>query len=161
MRWLTLESELFFRRDFGRLAGPVMETLRILIVDDHKSVRVLLRTILESIPEWEVCGEANNGAAAIAFARRLRPHVIVMDLMMPECNGLEATKQVLKSDPEVRVILTTLHDFPSFPEEARRVGACGCFSKAESGRHLIPAVRVATEKKKFFTSHDLEAASAS
>ena len=141
--------------------GHKMETLRILIVDDHQSVRVLLRTILESIPGWEVCGEANNGAAAVTYARRLRPHIIVMDLMMPECNGLEATKQVLKSDPEIRIILTTLHEFPSFPEEARRVGACGCFSKAESGRHLIPAVRVAREKKEFFTSHDLEAASAS
>lgn len=136
--------------------GLKMESLRILIVDDHKSVRVLLRTILESIPGWEVCGEANNGAAAIVYARRLRPHIIVMDLMMPECNGLEATKQLLKSDPEIRVILTTLHEFPSFPEEARRVGACGCFSKAESGRHLIPAVRVAANREKFFTSHDLE-----
>lgn len=138
-----------------------MERLRILIVDDHKSVRVLLRTILESIPGWEVCGEANNGAAAIAYARRLRPHIIVMDLMMPECNGLEATKQVLQSDPEIRVILTTLHEFPSFPEEARRVGACGCFSKVESGRHLIPAVRVAANRKKFFTSLDLEGDSVS
>jgi DNA-binding NarL/FixJ family response regulator len=131
-------------------------TLRILIVDDHQSVRVLLRTILESIPGWEVCGEANNGAAAIKYAQRLRPHIIVMDLMMPECNGLEATKQVLKSDPETRIILTTLHEFPTFPEEARRVGACGCFSKEESGRHLVPAVRVASKKEKFFTSHDLE-----
>lgn len=138
-----------------------MDTLRILIADDHKSVRGLLRTILESIPGWEVCGEANDGAAAVVYARQLHPHVIVMDLMMPECNGLEATKQVLRSDPEIRVILTTLHDFPSFPDEARRVGACGCFSKAESGRHLIPAVRVAREKKRFFTSRDLEAAGAS
>ena len=133
-----------------------METLRILIVDDHKSIRVLLRTLLESIPGWEVCGEANNGRIAITYARQLRPHIIVMDLMMPECNGLEATKQVLKSDPEIRVILTTLHECTSFPDEARRVGACGCFSKAESGRHLIPAVRVASKQKKFFTSHDLE-----
>ena len=131
-------------------------TLRILIVDDHQSVRVLLRTILESIPGWEVCGEANNGVAAIKYAQRLRPHIIVMDLMMPECNGLEATKQVLKSDPEIRVILTTLHEFPSFSEEARRVGACGCFLKEESGRHLVPAVRVASKNEKFFTSHDLE-----
>jgi DNA-binding NarL/FixJ family response regulator len=133
-----------------------MGPLRILIVDDHQPVRLLLRTILESIPDWEVCGEATNGAIAITVAKRLHPNVIVMDLMMPECNGLEATRKVLEADPEVRVILTTLHEFPSFPDEARRVGACGCFFKAESGRHLIPAVKVASERKPFFTSHDLE-----
>jgi DNA-binding NarL/FixJ family response regulator len=76
---------------------------------------------------------------------------------MPECNGLEATRQLLRAEPEARVVLTTLHEFPSFAEEARRVGACGCFFKAESGRQLIPAVRAAAEKRPFFTSHDLEA----
>jgi DNA-binding NarL/FixJ family response regulator len=81
-----------------------------------------------------------------------------MDLVMPECNGLEATRELLRSEPEARVVLTTLHEFPSFAEEARRVGACGCFFKAESGRQLIPAVRAAAERKPFFTSHDLEAA---
>jgi DNA-binding NarL/FixJ family response regulator len=133
-----------------------MGPLRILIVDDHQPVRLLLRTILESVPEWEVCGEAPDGAAAVKDAQRLHPNVIVMDLMMPECNGLEATRRVLQTDPEVRVILTTLHEFPSFSDEAKRVGACGCFFKAESGRHLIPAVREASQRKPFFTSHDLE-----
>ena len=133
-----------------------MDPLRILIVDDHQSVRLLLRTILESVPEWQVCGEATNGSAAVQSAHSLHPNIIVMDLMMPECNGLEATRRVLQVDPEIRVILTTLHEFPSFPDEARRVGACGCFFKSECGRHLIPAVREAAGKKPFFTSHDLE-----
>jgi DNA-binding NarL/FixJ family response regulator len=134
-----------------------MGTLRILIADDHQSVRVLLRNILESVPDWMVCGEESNGAAVVASAQSLRPDVIVMDLVMPECNGLEATRQLLRAEPESRVVLTTLHEFPSFAEEARRVGACGCFLKAESGRQLIPAVRAAAEKRPFFTSHDLEA----
>ncbi len=128
-----------------------------MIADDHQSVRVLLRNILESVPEWIVCGEASNGAAVVVSAQRLHPDVIVMDLVMPECNGLEATRQVLRTEPEARVVLTTLHEFPSFAEEARRVGACGCFFKAESGRQLIPAVRAAAERRPFFTSHDLEA----
>jgi len=134
-----------------------MGALRILIADDHQSVRVLLRNILESVPEWKVCGEASNGSAVVVFAQRLRPDVIVMDLVMPECNGLEATRQLLRLEPQARVVLTTLHEFPSFAEEARRVGACGCFFKAESGRQLIPAVQAAAEKRPFFTSHDLEA----
>jgi DNA-binding NarL/FixJ family response regulator len=133
-----------------------MGALRILIADDHQSVRVLLRNILESVPEWEVCGEVANGSAVVLSAETLRPDIIVMDLVMPECNGFEATRRVLQSDPEIRIILTTLHEFPSFADEARRVGACGCFFKAESGRHLIPAVRGASENRPFFTSHDLE-----
>ena len=133
-----------------------MENLRILIADDHSAVRILLRNILESVPDWSVCGEAENGKSAVALAGRLHPDVIVMDLVMPESNGLEATREVLRSDRQARVILTTLHEIPSFVDEARRVGACGCFFKTESGRHLIPAVRVAAQRKPFFTPDDLE-----
>ena len=133
-----------------------MGNLRILIADDHAAVRILLRNILESVPDWSVCGEAENGKAAVALAGRLHPDVIVMDLVMPESNGLEATREVLRSDRQARVILTTLHEIPSFVDQARRVGACGCFFKTESGRHLIPAVRVAAQRKPFFTPDDLE-----
>jgi two-component system response regulator NreC len=133
-----------------------MGNLRILIADDHPTVRILLRNILESVPDWRVCGEAENGKSAVALAGRLHPDVIVMDLVMPESNGLEATREVLRSDRQARVILTTLHEIPSFVDEARRVGACGCFFKTESGRHLIPAVRVAAQRKPFFTPDDLE-----
>jgi len=133
-----------------------MGSLKILIADDHPAVRILLRNILESVPDWNVCGEAEDGRSAVALALRLRPDVIVMDLVMPEANGLEATREVLRSNRQARVILTTLHEIPTFVDEARRVGACGCFFKTESGRHLIPAVRVATERKPFFTPDDLE-----
>jgi len=133
-----------------------MGNLRILIADDHPAVRILLRNILESVPDWRVCGEAENGKSAVALAGRLHPDVIVMDLVMPESNGLEATREVLRFDRQARVILTTLHKIPSFVDEARRVGACGCFFKTESGRHLIPAVRVAAQRKPFFTPDDLE-----
>jgi len=135
-----------------------MGPLRILIADDHPFVRSLMRTILESVPDWVVCGEASNGTSAVAMADHLHPDVIVMDLMMPECNGLEATRQVLRVDRRVRIILTTLQDFPSFTDQARDVGACGCFFKTESGRQLIPAVRVATQNGSFFTPRDLESA---
>jgi DNA-binding NarL/FixJ family response regulator len=132
-----------------------MGPLRILIVDDHPSVRILLRNILETVPEWEVCGEAANGSLAIAQATRLHPDVIVMDLMMPECDGLEATRRVLSTGYQTQIILTTLHEDSAFVSAARRAGACGCFFKTEPGRHLIPAVRIAAEHKPFFTPGDL------
>jgi two-component system, NarL family, response regulator LiaR len=84
----------------------VMEALRILIADDHPAVRILLRNILETVPRWKVCGEAENGNSAVALATSLRPDIIVMDLVMPEINGLEATRQVLKFNQKARVILT-------------------------------------------------------
>jgi len=134
----------------------MMGQLRILIADDHPAVRILLRNILETVSEWKVCGEAENGSSAVALAGGLHPDIIVMDRVTPEVNGLEATRPVRKFNQEARVILTTLHEFPSFVDEARRAGACGCFFKAESGRHLIPAVRVAIRCKEFFTPDDLE-----
>ena len=94
-----------------------------------------------------------NGSSAVALAGTT--YVIVM-VLEPESNGLEATRELLRSDRQARVILTTLHEIPSFVDEARRVGACGCFFKSVSGRHLIPAVRVASQRKPFFTPDDLE-----
>jgi len=138
-------------------AESVMEALRILIAVDHPAVRILLRNILETVPR-KVCGEAKNDSSAVALATSLHPDIIVMDLVMPEINGLEATRQVLKFNRKARVILTTLHEFPSFVDQARRAGACGCFFKTESGRHLIPAVRVAIKCREFFTPDDLEGA---
>src|SRR5260370_39167439 len=94
-------------------AESAMEALRILIADDHPAVRILLRNILETVPRWKVCGEAENGSSAGALATSLHPDIIVMDLGMPEINGLEDTRQVLKFNQKARVNLTTLHQFPS------------------------------------------------
>lgn len=135
-----------------------MAALRILIADDHAAVRVLLKNILESVPGWRVCGEAEDGSSAIRLARQLHPDIVVMDLGMPDVNGLEAARQILMIDNRVRIVLTTLHEFPAFIDAARRSGARGCFFKIESGRHLIPAVRVALEDNEFFTPDDLESA---
>jgi DNA-binding NarL/FixJ family response regulator len=83
-----------------------------------------------------------------------------MDLGMPELNGFEAVRQMFLRNRETRIVLTTLHEFPAFAEEARPVRACGCFFKAESGRHLIRAVRVTMQGKGFFTPDDLESVEA-
>jgi DNA-binding NarL/FixJ family response regulator len=147
---------LTFRFQASLTWSKLMRSLQILVADDHDAVRMLLRTILETVPGWQVCGEAEDGATAVALAGILHPDVIIMDLVMPDTNGFDAVRAVLRSNRNARVILMTLHEIPSFIDEAQRAGACGCFFKTESGRHLIPAVRVATEENSFFTPDDLE-----
>lgn len=84
--------------------------MQILIADDHELVRNGLRTVLEMQPGWKVCGEAVNGRQAVELARDLRPDVIVMDVTMPELNGLEATRQICKAFPEAEVLILTMHE---------------------------------------------------
>jgi DNA-binding NarL/FixJ family response regulator len=83
--------------------------LRILVVDDHAVVRRGVRSLLESHEGWEVCGEATTGRHAVEQSRRLRPDVVVMDLSLPELNGLDATRQILKDAPETEVLVLTMH----------------------------------------------------
>jgi DNA-binding NarL/FixJ family response regulator len=87
-----------------------MTPLRILIVDDHAVVRRGVRALLESRPGWEVAGEATTGREAIDFARRLEPDIVVMDLSLPELNGLDATRQLLKESPRRKLRLRSVSE---------------------------------------------------
>lgn len=87
-----------------------MKTLRILVADDHEVVRQGMRALLEVRPEWEVCAEATNGREAVELAKQTKPDVVVMDISMPELNGLEATRQILKALPRTEVLILTLHE---------------------------------------------------
>ena len=99
-----------------------MAERRILIADDHAAVRRSVRSLLESHPQWELCGEASNGREAVAQALRLRPDVILLDMSMPEINGLEATRQILKEAPDTQILLLTMHESQELTEEALRAG---------------------------------------
>jgi len=83
---------------------------RVLIVDDHAFIRRGVQTILHSFPEWEFCGEAENGKEAIRLADELKPEVIIMDVSMPGLNGIEATRAIRKAQPDVKIVLLTLHE---------------------------------------------------
>jgi DNA-binding NarL/FixJ family response regulator len=89
-------------------AGPV-STLRIVIVDDHSVVRRGVRALLESQPGWEVLAEAQTGREAVEVVRRLQPDIVVIDLSLPELNGLDATRQILKESPRTEVLMLTMH----------------------------------------------------
>jgi DNA-binding NarL/FixJ family response regulator len=125
---------------------------RILVADDHEVVRKGLIAILKQKPELQVCGEACNGREAIEQAKQLMPDVIVMDLSMPGLNGLEATDQIVKSNPAVRVLVLTLHDSEELIRDVLSAGARGFLLKSDSGSELVAAVEALVRDKTYFTS---------
>lgn len=117
-----------------------MDAIRILIADDHAIVREGLRTLIASEPGMEVAGEAADGLQAVSLARSLQPDVILMDLMMPRKNGLEAIEEIKQENPEVCILVLT-----SFAEEdkvfpAIRAGALGYLLKDSSPQQLLQAI---------------------
>jgi DNA-binding NarL/FixJ family response regulator len=127
-----------------------VEHLRILVVDDHEVVRSLLRHLLETEHGWEVCGEAADGDEAVQRSRALHPDVIVMDAVMPGCNGFEATREIIRTTPEIGIVITTLYEYPEILLQAQKAGALGCIGKSKTTRLLIPAVKSALDHQPFF-----------
>jgi DNA-binding NarL/FixJ family response regulator len=115
---------------------------RVLIVDDHAFIRRGVQTILHPYPEWEFCGEAENGKDAIRLADELKPEIIIMDVSMPGLNGIEATRAIRKSQPEVKVVLLTLHESAELLRSAFRAGARGYLLKTDAEQELVKALSV-------------------
>jgi DNA-binding NarL/FixJ family response regulator len=117
-----------------------MTPLRILITDDHEIVRHGVRTVLERQAGWVVCGEASTGREAVARTIDLQPDVVVMDVSMPELNGLEATRQIRRV-AAAKVVILTVHESDQIVTEAVDAGAHGYVVKADAGRTLVDAIR--------------------
>src|SRR5262245_61760819 len=126
--------------------------INILLVDDHDVVRQGLRKILESHDDWQVCGEASDGRTAVALAMELKPDIIVLDLSMPEMNGLEATRQIRRQLPETEVLVFTMHQTEELIREVLAAGARGYVLKSEAGRRLIEAIEALARHEPFFTA---------
>src|SRR5205814_5827489 len=118
-----------------------MGTFRILIADDHEVVRKGLMALLQSQHDWQVCGEAGDGREAVEKAQQLKPDVVILDIGMPGLNGLEATRQILKSNPQARVLILTLPDSDPGVRGALNAGHRGCLSKSDAARDLVAAVQ--------------------
>jgi DNA-binding NarL/FixJ family response regulator len=118
--------------------------IRVLLVDDEELVRSGFRLILDSEPDIEVVGEAGNGAEAVEMARKLEPNVILMDIQMPEMDGLEATRQIvaLGHEETLRVLILTTFEVDEYVYEALRAGASGFLLKRTPAADLVAAVRV-------------------
>src|SRR5580658_8904376 len=117
-----------------------MAALKILIADDHEIVRKGLRAILEGQRELEIVGEAEDGRQAVAMAKELNPHIVVLDLAMPSLNGLEATKQILKNRPQTKVLILTMHETDPLIRQVLDAGARGYILKTDAGRDLVSAI---------------------
>jgi DNA-binding NarL/FixJ family response regulator len=128
--------------------------LRILIVDDEKAVRTALGRLLATRKEWQVVGEAADGAEAVGKARELRPDIIIMDITMPEMNGLEATPEIKKALPAAEVLIFTQHDSTQMVQQAQMAGASGYLLKSQAN-WLVTAVEAMGEHKPFFPGKNL------
>jgi DNA-binding NarL/FixJ family response regulator len=115
---------------------------RVLIVDDHAVIRRGVQGILSTYPEWDLCGEADNGQDAIRLAGELAPEVVIMDVSMPGMNGLEATRIMHDVLPETKVLLLTLHSSSEFVRSAFRAGARGYVLKSDAENELVRALNV-------------------
>ena len=115
--------------------------IRVLLVDDQSMVRAGLRMLLSDQPDFEVVAEAGNGLEAVAQAARYHPNVVLMDIRMPELDGLEATRRILAADPEVRVLILTTFNLDDYVYEALRAGASGFVLTDDPPEQLIAAVR--------------------
>ena len=115
---------------------------RVLIVDDHAVIRRGVQGILSTYPEWDLCGEADNGQDAIRLAGELAPEVVIMDVSMPGMNGLEATRIIHDLLPETKVLLLTLHSSSEFVRSAFRAGARGYVLKPDAENELVRALNV-------------------
>ena len=128
-----------------------MRKMRILVADDHDVVRRGVRSLLESRSVWEICGEATTGREAIEKAKRLKPDAILLDVTMPDCSGLDAIPEILKADPETKIVVLTMHDSGQIASRALAVGAKAVVLKSDAARDLILALEAIAKGKPFLS----------
>jgi DNA-binding NarL/FixJ family response regulator len=127
-----------------------VKPVRILIADDHEVVRQGVRTLLEGQAGWVVCGEASTGREAVAKAIDLEPDIVVLDVSMPELNGLEATRQIRRAVP-AKILILTVHESDQVVTEVLEAGAHGYVLKTDAGRRLVEAIRALLQHQEFLT----------
>ena len=126
--------------------------LRILIADDHEVARRGIRSLLESHAGWEVCAEAKDGRNAVELASKTKPDLILLDIGMPNLNGLEAARQILATNPNIAILILTMHDSDHVIREVLCAGARGFLLKSDAGRDLVAAVDALQRQRTFFTT---------
>lgn len=130
--------------------GAPHPQVRVLIADDHEVMRLGIRNLLEVQPGWSVCAEANNGKEAVEKTLQFHPDVIIMDITMPVMNGLEAASQITKKQPQIPVILFSLHLSDDLYRHFKTDGIRGAVAKGDAARDLVLAVQTVLAGGTFF-----------
>jgi two-component system response regulator NreC len=129
-----------------------MRRLRILVADDHEVMRTGVRALIEQEPGWQVCGTATNGQEAVEVAGKLKPDVVVLDMTMPELDGLEALREIKRALPNTEVVIFSAYHSEEVIEQLFDAGAKSYIQKSDASRHLVAAIKSLAEHKPFFTS---------
>ena len=129
-----------------------MSLLKLLIADDHDIVRAGMKALLDDQPGWQVVAEASTGRQAVEKAKATTPDVVILDVTMPELNGLEAARQIKKLLPHTEILILTVHESEQIATEVLKVGARGYILKSDAGRELVAAVKAVSAHKSYFTS---------
>jgi DNA-binding NarL/FixJ family response regulator len=124
--------------------------IRILVADDHEVVRRGVCALLKSQNGWEVCGEVSDGRQAMKEVSTLNPDVVILDIGMPNLNGLDATRQILKKHPNTKILILTLHGSREVVRAVLRSGARGLLLKSDAAGNLVPAVTALQQGETYF-----------
>jgi DNA-binding NarL/FixJ family response regulator len=122
---------------------------RILIADDHESMRIALRATVKLHPQWEVCGEATDGREVVAKAVELRPDLVILDFKMPVANGIKASSEISSSTPNIPIVMYTLYKTPELEVAAKLVGIRQVVGKEDGAKHLVSAIETELVTQKF------------
>jgi DNA-binding NarL/FixJ family response regulator len=133
-----------------------LKALRILIADDHDLLRRGVKTLLQSHAGWEVCGEAHTGREAVTKTEELKPDIVILDISMPDLNGLEAARRIRKASANTEVLVFTAHYSDQLIRDILEAGVRGYVVKSDSDRDLIIAVETLARHKPFFTPRATE-----
>jgi DNA-binding NarL/FixJ family response regulator len=128
-----------------------MKKIRVLLADDHNLIRAGLRRVVESQPEFLVAGEAEDGRQAVAMAESLKPDVAVMDIGMPNLNGIEAARQIRAAQPETQIVMLSMHSDEGYVLRALKAGAKAYLLKDSAEADLARAIHATAEGKSFFS----------
>jgi DNA-binding NarL/FixJ family response regulator len=126
--------------------------VRILLADDHDVVRRGLRALLQEHSDWEVCGEAPSGREAVDLARELQPDIAIVDLMMPDLNGLETTRQIRKASGRTQVLIFTMHQNEALVHDVLDAGARGYLLKTDAEEHVVTAIEALLRHQPYFSA---------
>lgn len=130
--------------------------MRILLADDHELIRAGLRFLLEKQKGWQVCGEAADGRIAVKLAEECAPDVVILDMTMPELNGVEAARQIHRRLPRCGILFYTMHETERIIVDALDAGARGIVLKSDPSENIVSAVKSIARGHRFFTSHVAE-----